>query len=831
MSEEKTKKGISRREFLKGLVVGAVALALAFGVGNVIFAAQALKDYPAAPTANLDVEDQVPMSVLKLIADRHAHSVWGNDIAQGQPLLVVDADGNLVAYIFPYIRGSQDFPEYEAIFDAVLRARQLHREAEERGDRVPERFQAYLSQTAGQFGSVYVSATRRNPPILRVNHFLHPYFVAGELAQEEARRLLDCHEVRLERLYSFNPCEEYFEFTCEGRRVLLDVHSLNARKPCEVLAREPVDPTSEELDMLIKANWEALEEVALGTDVKAMSSTQNVKHLPSLALVPPLKWTLNCATTSKAMVLGYWDHYVPGVGTITGFGRLIDYWYEHPSNGENVPNLLDEVHAPNKINVWQVNNYTCEWTEIPANSENDWAWQEYTTEIDSDRPACWSDRVSVHTNAGVGYRTDPSVPGGKWAIVYDTYSKNLSEYHYSQCDGVASIIPKGGSGGDHSVIISPYGGESYEASTPVEIVWYVWGQKIDKTHLLYSGDGGRNWTPLASDIPTQEGENSYRWLPGPETLKGRVRLQAYAGSEYIAGDGSFENFNIQPQVADGSWVKIFGPVGMVVAGYDKSNGTRLIYATDLATGDIYQFMGKPGVFWNWIQVGGPGKMFVLDGQGRLYGLSSDGSGVYQYTGTPMQWIQIGGAAKEIYGDVDGVCATNPESGDIYRYLGSPFSWLRVGGPGKTFASDAEGRLYALSPDGSGVWRYDGLFGPPTQWIQIGGPAANLYARGLGVYATNPETGDIHFFHGKPFCWTKVGGPAKTLSVDVEGRLYGLSTDGSSVWRHDGSFGTPAQWTQIGGPAADICAGWREILATNPQTKDLWIYVSPPPSLE
>ena len=822
MYQERTEKSVCRREFIKDSVVGAVVVALAFCVGNVGFATQVSEGYPHVPTASIDVEDRVPMSVLKLIADHHAHCVWSDHIAQGPPLPVVDSGGNLTAYIFPYVRGSQHFPGYEAIFDAVLRARQLHCEAEERGNCIPESFQAYLYQTAGQFGSVYVSATRRNLPILRVDHFLHPYFAVGELAQEEARRRLDGREVRLQRLYSVNPCEEYFEFTCEGRRILLDVHSLNVREPSEVLVGETDGPTSDELDELINNSWEALEDAALRGDGEVKLFAQIVKHLPSLELVPPLMWTLNCATTSKAMVLGYWDHYVPGAGTHMGFGRLIDYWYEHPSNGQNVPNLIEEVHAANHIDVWQVNNYTCDWTEIPADSANDWAWQDYTAEIDSDRPTCWS--FEGHTMAGIGYHLET---WGKWAIVYSTWNTNLSEFPHSQCVGVARIIPKGGSDGDHQAILKPYGGESYAASTPAEIVWYDWGQKIDKTHLFYSGDGGQNWTPLASDIPTQEGENSYRWLPGPQTLKGRVRLEGYAGSEYIAGDGSYENFGIEPQVANGGWVKIFGPVGMVVAGYDPSNGTGVIYATDLVTGDIYQFMGKPDVYWNWFKVGGPGKMFVLDGQGKLYGLSADGSGVYQYSGTPTQWTQIGGPAAQIYGDVDGVCATNPDTGDIYRYLGSPFSWLKVGGPGKTFACDSEGRLYGLSPDGSGVYRYDGLFGPPIAWIQVGGPAANLYARGLGVYATNPDTGDVYFFHGKPFRWTRVGGPGKTFSVDVEGRLYGLSPDESGVWRHDGSFSTPAQWTQIGGAAADIYAGWREILATNPQTKELYIYVPAP----
>jgi hypothetical protein len=782
--------------------------------------AQESRSYPALPTGGLEVEGRIPISILEQIADRHAHCVWGSEIARGQPIPITDADGNLQAYVFPYVRDSRHFPDYEEVFDAVRRASALRGEAEEEGAPTPESIRAYVSRALGRFGSIYVSATSQNPPILRVDHFLHPYFLAGEQAQEEARRRFGRPEVQLERFYSFNPCEEVLEFTCEGEVLLLDIHTLEPREPDQVLVREDVPAADQEPEEAIRASWETLERLPpLGIEPDDTASLHSVKHLANLALVPPLLWTLNCATTSKAMVLGYWDRYVKGSGTILGFGRLIDYWYEHPSNGVNVPNLLDEVHAANQIDVWKVNNYTCEWTEIVANANNDWAWKEFTGEIDAGRPACWS--ISGHTMAGVGYRVEP---WGRWAIVYSTWSTNLSEFPYTQCVGVARIIPKGGSSGDHLILLAPYGGESCATSVPAEIQWYVYGNKIGKTHLHFSQDAGANWTNLASDLPTHTGWNTYLWLPGGSTSKGRVRVQGYAGTQYVAGDGSPGNFTTQPQVAGGSWKQIFGPTGAVVAGYDKSKGTRAIYATELATGDIYQFMGKPGGAVNWFKVGGPGKTFVLDGQGRLYGLSVDGSGVYRYTGTPTQWVQIGGPAEEIYGDVDGVCAVQPGTGDLYRYLGSPFSWLRVGGPGKTFACDSKGHLYGLAPDGSSVWRYEGLFGPPVPWVKIGGPATSLYARGRGVYATNPQTGDIHFFHGIPMRWTRVGGPGKTFSVDVDGRLYGLAPDGSAVWRHDGSFSAPAEWTPIGGPAASICAGWKEVLAINPQTKELWIYV-------
>ncbi|MFC1761800.1 hypothetical protein ACFL6U_06940 [Planctomycetota bacterium] len=801
------------------LTVAAFTFALANPVDAGSLSTEALVPSAGNPGGEYDV----PISLLERIADQHAHDLWGEDIAQGPPLPMVDVDGRLKAYVFPYIRGSQQFPDNDTLFESVHNARQLYNEQRAKGGDGTESFPAYFTRTADQYGSIYVSVTRRNLPILRVDHFLHPYFVNGILAQQEAQRLLTSQDIKLNHLQWASPFAEYFEFIGMDGRVLIDMYSLSSEESGIVVMSAPLDGYSEARDTLVKKSWELQDQRIYQTDEHVFFASETLKYVADFPMVPPLLWTLNCATTSKAMVLGYYDHYVPGTGTILGFGRLIDYWYEHPSNGNNVPNLIEEVHAANKTDVWNVNDYAYEWTEIPATVQNDWAWQAYTNEIDNDRPAPWS--FIGHTNAGIGYRMNAS---GKWALVYNTWSTQISEYPHSDCIGIARIIPKGGSNGDHQVILAPNGGETYPASTPAEIAWYDWGSRINQTDLYYSGDAGLNWTKLDSHVPSEEGENTYRWIPGPNVPKVRIRVEAYAGNDYIAGDGSFENFSTQPQDFKGTWVKIFDPVGMVVAGYNKVKQEKMLYASDLATGDIYQFMGKAGIHWNWIKVGGPAKQMVLDAQGKLYSLSPDGKGVYKYNGTPMQWTQIGHAAGSIYPDVNGVCATNPDNGDVYRYLGSPFSWLRIGGPGKTFVSDAKGYIYALSPDGSDIWRYDGLYGPAVPWEKIGGAAANIFARGLGVYATNPDTGDVYFYHGKPFRWTRIGGPAKSFSVDVEGRLYGLATDNGSIWRHEASVNEPAYWGHIGGAAANIYAGRREIFATSPQTKNLMMHIPQPP---
>lgn len=801
---------VSKREHCSSAASAALLMALLFFQADSFGAAQKENFYPALPSPDAAVGGQVALSTLEQIAIRHAHRVWGDAVACGQPLPLIGASGELTAYVFPVIRGAQQFPAYQAIFDEVRQSLQRYRE-EHHG--VEQGFEADFGHRSKQYGSIYVSATRSNFAILRVDHFLHPYFVSAERAQEKAKRQLG-GKAHLQNLCGFGLEDESLKFSGTDSSVLIDIRSLETRQADQLQRR---NPGTAELE-LIKSSW--VSEEARTEDGISSNPLQVKKMLADLPLVPPIIWTLNCATTAKAMVLGYWDHYVPGSGAILGFGRLIDYWYEHPSNGQNVPNLLDEVHAAYGIDVWKVNQYSCDWKEIKANYDNNWAWQEYMAEIDNNRPACWS--FEGHTMAGVGYRMDPIEQSAKWAITYDTWSTNLSEFTYAICIGIAHIVPLQGSGMNHLVITSPYSGETYYTSTPAEIKWHVWGNSINKTNLYYSADAGLTWTLLAGDIPTHEGENLYYWIPGDATTKGRIRLEGYAETSYVAGDGSYGNFNVQAQVVDGGWVRISDPVDQVVTGYDQSTASRLIFAADKISGDLFQFMGKPGAAWNWIQVGRSGAKFVLDRQGKLYGLASDRQAVYQYSGTPLQWTQIGGPALDIFPDVEGVCATSPATGELYRYLGAPFSWRNVGCPGSDYGCDLHGILYCIAANGAGVWRYTGLFGAAIPWEQVGQPAAHLYSNGLGIYATNPASGDIYFFHGQPFKWTVVGGPGGGFTPDWEGRLYALSTDKTNVMRYEGSYSTNRLWSKTGGKTTAIYAGYREILAINPETNELWI---------
>jgi M6 family metalloprotease-like protein len=242
-----------------------------------------------------------------------------------------------------------------------------------------------------------------------------------------------------------------------------------------------------------------------------------------------------------------------------------------------------------------------------------------------------------------------------------------------------------------------------------------------KVYALFNR-GAPNWVRAGSTLyNASHGVIRMRWLDGSDS---GIRLEVGASSN----DGTLLPVKWSPGPGvflytgtPGAWTRLGDPAGSLYAGGDR------LFATDIRTGDIYQ--------WN---------------------------------RAPDAWVLAGGRPGSIYAGGDRLYATDLTTGDIYQYNGTPGSWTKVGGPGQMFAV-GRGRLYGLSS--AGVFRYTGT---PNQWEKIGGPAGTIYAGGEKLYATDIRTGDIYQWNGTVGSWTKVGGPGKAFVVDGQGRLYGLS---------------------------------------------------------
>jgi len=190
-----------------------------------------------------------------------------------------------------------------------------------------------------------------------------------------------------------------------------------------------------------------------------------------------------------------------------------------------------------------------------------------------------------------------------------------------------------------------------------------------------------------------------------------------------------------------NWRKIGGPASRIFGG-------NFLLATNPNTGDIYQFKNN-----NWSKIGGAGADWVW-ANGKLYGLSSNKSAVYEYTGLGQNWNRVGGPASRIFGG-DFLLATNPNSGDIYQFKNT--NWTKIGGPGADWVW-ANGKLYGLSSNRNAVYEYTGV---GQNWNRVGGAAKRIYG-GVVLCATNPSSGDIYQF--KNNVWAKIGGPGNKFII-------------------------------------------------------------------
>jgi hypothetical protein len=259
-----------------------------------------------------------------------------------------------------------------------------------------------------------------------------------------------------------------------------------------------------------------------------------------------------------------------------------------------------------------------------------------------------------------------------------------------------------------------------------------------------------------------------------------------------------------------SWEQLWNKqVGTVIVDQNLLNGTTRLFATEKATGDLYQYGGTPNI---WTKIGGNSKSVVSTGEG-LYLLRSDGKVIFRYIGPGNRWESVYTETASVpfltlIGGGNKLYATKVTDGDIWEFTGSNFKQLY--GSGKYVAGGCKGCwdnslgfVYRIVTSGSTVYRYPkGYGGDSTKWVEIGGPAGSIYAGSSpqSVFATEPGEMDIwHYKDG--ITWEEIGGPGKMFAVDVIGKavnmgpetLYGLSGDGKQIWRW---VGQPEEWTQI-----------------------------------
>ncbi|RKT09231.1 phospholipase A2-like protein [Streptomyces sp. 1114.5] len=256
------------------------------------------------------------------------------------------------------------------------------------------------------------------------------------------------------------------------------------------------------------------------------------------------------------------------------------------------------------------------------------------------------------------------------------------------------------------------------------------------------------------------------------------------------------------------WRKIGQPAKTIYAGVDT------VYATNPASGDVWRYNGKPD---DWTRISGPVADLAATDK-HLYKIPADRSGVWQYTGKKDEWRKVGGPAAHLYtytgktkalknaekqrGGAQGLLtdsplfATDRDSGTIAHYLGSPNEWSVIGQPGAEFAVTDES-LFGLSPDRSGIWRWNGRDGKASEWTNVRNQRTEYIIAADTLFAVNPGTGDIvkHDGNGR---WNWIGHPGTGFATSG-GQLYGISPDGTGLYRY--TWDSKNTWKLLGAPVA------------------------------
>ena len=509
--------------------------------------------------------DAVPMSKLQEVATHHAKTIWGQDIACGEPLQILDADTEPVAYAFPCAIGSREIPTTEELLRHFSQLRRTADAMDSLGAEGLAPIPYSVKEEARHYGTIYVSAKRTDYPVTRVSYGLHPYFYRGE----EALSRIGGREARLSSL-RYVPPYEFFEIQARDSVSLLHTDTLlndaelRDATPRQAVPRESAATAAPALNRVAQVEhaWEAYAQTELPDRPRLPLPVPSPNYeflIRGWERMPAINWTRWCEPTAACMVFSFWDHYVPvpGIGTNVGYERIVDYWYDHPSNGNNVPDIMDPIADGPNIDVANVlKGYNWSVDKVWGHPSNNWAWNELVAHLHQHRPLVWQVHAPRfdHAVAAFGYRV---AFGQKYVVLYTTWSDDpalaRAEWLYNEYAGnqmsaveVDRYVPEGRELYRTMFIYRPYGGETYHVNQWNEIRFYVHPQSdIKIVRIEYSLDGGQTWD-LVVEVRAQPNWNRWWWKPAVASSKARIRVNGMSQSrKHLAGSGSFRNFTIE----------------------------------------------------------------------------------------------------------------------------------------------------------------------------------------------------------------------------------------------------------------------------------------------
>ncbi|VVB70839.1 Uncharacterised protein [uncultured archaeon] len=221
----------------------------------------------------------------------------------------------------------------------------------------------------------------------------------------------------------------------------------------------------------------------------------------------------------------------------------------------------------------------------------------------------------------------------------------------------------------------------------------------------------------------------------------------------------------------------------VVVQYDMQNDKTTVFATDKATGALFEYSPS-----GWTRISSSAKMFISDGTGLYRNLPNGKVGRYNLqTGN---WDNIlAGDADAIYGGA-GKLYYKKADGSIYVYSGIPQQWTKIfdnperSVSGLVTAGDiSKPKLYRMDVSGA-VYEYVGTEEHPIGWSRMfeAGKFTAIYAGGPELFGA--DAGSVYRIFGKDSA-DSIGSAGKSAVVDVYQRgqlsnLYVLKKDGKTI---------------------------------------------------
>lgn len=510
------------------------------------------------PEAGMTPLEPVPFELAEGLALRRAEAEWPA-ARLGEVLPYLDETGRVTVWCFQFRTDGRPMPEYQQVADDI------RREREALGPNTD------LTQWRSDYAFVLVSARYDRPPILAWGQGVSEYYAVGYEARARAREMLG-PDAELSRLY-FDWPRVNLEFSAGGRQVILSARLNRAwRSRAEYKTELEARPAAAAYDGLAAVVQEFDAEATAAAhrqrwdDYLTLDFTESDEvYVPEHRRAPFYDWSYGCTPTSGAMVCGYIDR-------TRDFGRLVRWNFARYDPVRSVmtwqipdAQLMNAVEmrtdtannggtfiswiGPGLREVFQNHGYSVSMTTVNGMSHNDWAWSTITAEINAGRSMIWSALWETHSLAAFGYRTPE-----KDVYVHNTWWQPAAWWHYSgpSQSHVASPNPSGGSPykleltwplGD-TYYNSTGRGEVLQVGDTAVVTWDNQSNPATRVEIDISYNCGRNWTPLATDLPDN---GRYLWFidsstPARDSV--RLRLRQYHGSTLVSADGSFGDFRM-----------------------------------------------------------------------------------------------------------------------------------------------------------------------------------------------------------------------------------------------------------------------------------------------